>query len=131
MSSDKPNNILTAEETYDAVIDWFRAEDDWINLVYIVKDVGYDDETLTREQLQDVMNKVLAHKDLQLFVATESNTDELALKFGGNPLPQTVDTAGLSGYVFEKDKAGYLMGIMVTPYPDRHKMPYEYEETPS
>ncbi|WP_426718905.1 hypothetical protein [Corynebacterium auriscanis] len=130
MSPDKPNKILTSEETYDAVIDWFRAEDDWVNLVYVVNDVGYDDETLTREQLQDVMDKVLAHKDLQLLEATGSYTSDLTQEFGGYPLPHDVDTARLSDYIFQKDKSGYLMGIMVAPYPDIHKMPYEYEETP-
>lgn len=127
MSSDKPNKILTAEKTYDAVINWFRAEDDWVNLYFIVRDCGYDAETLLVEQLQDVLDKVLTFKDLQLFVPSESNSSDLALKFGGNPLPQTVDTSALSNYVFEKDKDGYLAGIMVAPYPDIHKMPYEYE----
>lgn len=127
MTLDANKKILSAEETYDAVIDWFRAEDDWVNLVYIVNDVGYDDATLTREQLQDVLDKVLSFEDLQLLEATGSYTSDLTQEFGGYPLPQDVDTARLSEYIFDKDKGGYLMGIMVAPYPDLHKMPYEHD----
>lgn len=125
MSKNSSNRILNAEETVDAVIDWFRTEDDWINLVFIVKECGYDDETLTVEQLKDVLDKVLSSKDLQLLEATGSNTSDLSQEFGGYPLPQAVDTTALSEYIFSKDKDGYLMGIMVAPYPDIHKMPYE------
>lgn len=57
MLPDKPRKILTADGIYDAVIDWFRADDDWVNLVYIVQDTGYDDDALTSEQLQDVIEK--------------------------------------------------------------------------
>ncbi|HAT3895601.1 TPA: hypothetical protein I9V22_002611, partial [Corynebacterium striatum] len=64
MLPDKPRKILTADEVYDAVIDWFKADDDWVNLVYVVQDTGYDDDALTSEQLQDVIEKVMSFDDL-------------------------------------------------------------------
>ena len=77
MLPDKPRKILTADEVYDAVIDWFRADDDWVNLVYIVQDTGYDDDALTSEQLQDVIEKVMSFDDLAIYDAASPSSSEI------------------------------------------------------
>lgn len=127
MLPDKPRKILTADEVYDAVIDWFKADDDWVNLVYVVQDTGYDD-ALTSEQLQDVIEKVMSFDDLVIYDAASPSSSEIGTNFGGNPLPRDVDAAALSRFILEKDRAGLLMALMVVPHPDKHKMPYEYDE---
>jgi len=39
-----------------------------------------------------------------------------------------VNAAALIRFIIEKGRAGLLMALMIVPHPDKHKMPYEYDE---
>lgn len=74
------------------------------------------------------LKKVMSFDDLAIYDAASPSSSEIGTNFGGNPLPRDADAAALSRFIIEKDGAGLLMALMVVPHPDKHKMPYEYDE---
>ena len=128
MSADNTHKILKAEETFNAIKKRSEEDDydDWINLCWVVDDVGYDQLTVTTEQLKDVLDKILASEHLQIHDPTDPPGEDLTGKFGGNPLPRDVDTKALSEEIVASDNTvGLLTALMVAPYPDLHKWAWE------
>lgn len=118
-----PKKVLNAEETREAVLEWFEDDNDWVVLGYIVDEVGYDQLTVSPKELQDVIDKIVAAEDLQLYHATRPSDSEFKGLFGGNPIPPEVDTKALSEYILRTDRMGLLTTMMIVPYPDPFKMP--------
>lgn len=87
MAMGEPKKILNAEETREAVLEWFEDDNDWVVLGYIVDEVGYDQLTVSPKELQDVIDKIVAAEDLQLYHATRPSDSEFKGLFGGNPIP--------------------------------------------
>lgn len=127
MSADNGHKILNAEETFDAIKQRSEEDnyDDWINLCLVVDDVGYDQLTITAEQLKDVLDKVLTSEHLQLYDPADPPGEDLFGKYGGNPLPRGADTQALSEEIVATNRMGYLTTLMVAPYPDLYKWAWE------
>lgn len=128
MSADNTHKILNAEETFHTIKQRVEEDEyrDWVNLCWVVDDVGYDQLTVTAEQLQDVLDKVLSSEHLQVHDPTHPSGRGITGKFGGNPLPRDVDTKAISEEIVADDNTlGLLTALMVAPYPDLHKWPWE------
>lgn len=127
MSKDSAHKILNAEETFEAIKRRYAEDEygDWVNLCFVVDDVGYDQITVTADQLKDVLDKILASEHLQLYDPADPTGRELSGKFGGNPLPRDVDTKALSEEIVATNKIGYLTTFMAAPYPDLYTLPWE------
>lgn len=123
MSKNNAHRILSAEETFDAIKNSHEQYEDWVNLCLVVDDVGYDQLTVTTEQLKDVLDKILTSGHFQLYGPPG---EELCEKFGGNPIPRNVDTQALSKEIVTSGSpVGLLTALVVAPYPDLHTWPWD------
>ena len=123
MSEDNAHKILSVEETFEAIEKRHEQYEDWVNLCLVVDDIGYDQLTVTAEQLKTVLDLVLSSKHFQL---CGPPGEELCEQFGGNPIPRNVDTRALSEEIVASDRpVGLLTALVVAPYPDLHTWPWE------
>lgn len=89
----------------------------------VVDDAGYDQLTVTAEQLKTVLDLILSSNHFQLYGPPG---EELCERFGGNPIPRDVDTQALSEKIVASDNTvGLLTALVVAPYPDLHTWPWE------
>lgn len=79
MPEDNAHRILDAEETFNVIKQRVKEDEyrDWVNLCWIVDDVGYDQLTVTAEQLKDVLDKTYSPQSIFRYMIQHAQLGEV------------------------------------------------------